>query len=90
MKNNLNKKIDKCVICKDHLPFKPKPIYQFAKDARIIIIGQAPGKKTHEAGVPWDDKSGERLRDWLGVSDEQFYNPSLFALVPMGFCYPGK
>ncbi len=89
MDNSLSLKIHKCTICKAHLPLKPKPIFQFAKEAKIIIIGQAPGKRTHESGIPWDDKSGERLREWLGVSETQFYNPNLFALVPMGFCYPG-
>lgn len=89
MSNALSKKIEKCTICKKYLPLKPKPIFQFAKEARIIIIGQAPGRKTHESGIPWDDKSGERLREWLGVTDEQFYDPSLFALIPMGYCYPG-
>ena len=56
----------------------------------MAIVGQAPGKVVHQSGIPWDDKSGDRLREWLGVSKVQFYNPDLFALVPMGFCYPGK
>jgi uracil-DNA glycosylase len=58
--------------------------------SRVLIIGQAPGRIAHETGVPWNDKSGDRLREWLGVTDAQFYDESLFAIVPMGFCYPGK
>ena len=72
------------------MPNKPKPIFQFNEKSRIMIIGQAPGQKVHNAGVPFLDKSGETLRRWLGVTDEQFYNPDLFAIVPMGFCFPGK
>jgi len=89
MKNIFIRDIEKCKICKEYLPLKPKPVFQFKKGAKILIIGQAPGRVTHNSGVPWDDKSGERLREWLGVTDEEFYNPSLFALVPMAFCYPG-
>ena len=58
--------------------------------ARVLIIGQAPGRRVHESGVPWDDPSGDRLRTWLGLSDEQFYDPALVAILPMGFCYPGS
>lgn len=63
---------------------------QAGTNARIVIIGQAPGRRVHESGVPWDDPSGRTLRSWLGMTDEQFYDPELVALVPMGFCYPGK
>ena len=59
-------------------------------DSRILIIGQAPGSRVHASGIPWDDPSGRNLRKWLGVTDKQFYNPDLFGIVPMGFCYPGK
>jgi uracil-DNA glycosylase len=90
MSGILSKKIKNCTICKDDLLLGPKPIFQFNKKSKIIIIGQAPGVKTHNSGIPWDDKSGERLRQWLGVTEDQFYDPSLFAIVPMGFCYPGK
>jgi len=79
-----------CEVCAGHLPLGPRPIVAAHQDARIIIIGQAPGTKVHETGVPWDDPSGRQLRKWLGVSDEVFYNESKIALVPMGFCYPGK
>ena len=86
----LLKKILSCQICKSDLPFKPKPILNFSKEARIMVIGQAPGTKAHESGKPWNDASGERLREWLGVSNSEFYDESLFAIVPMGFCYPGR
>jgi uracil-DNA glycosylase len=72
------------------LPLGPRPIVAAHEDARIIIIGQAPGTKVHETEVPWDDPSGRQLRKWLGVSDEVFYDETKIALVPMGFCYPGK
>ncbi len=81
--------IGNCTICKDHLPMGPRPVLQASHNSKIAIIGQAPGIRVHQSRIPWDDKSGERLRDWLGVSPEQFYDPDLFALVPMGFCYPG-
>lgn len=88
--SSLLKKIRTCTLCREHLPFEPKPILNFSREARILIVGQAPGTKAHESGTPWNDASGERLRDWLGVSKEQFYDPKLFAIVPMGFCYPGR
>ena len=90
LKNQLAKKILACETCIQFLPNKPKPIFQFNENSRILIIGQAPGQKVHDAGIPFLDKSGETLRRWLGVTEEQFYTPSLFAIVPMGFCYPGK
>ena len=79
-----------CEVCKAHLPLGPRPIVAAHADAKIIIIGQAPGTKVHETGVPWDDPSGKQLRKWLGLTDEVFYDESIIALVPMGFCYPGK
>lgn len=79
-----------CAICVPHLPLGPNPVLAAHPNSRVLIIGQAPGIKVHESGVPWQDKSGDRLRDWLGVTNEQFYNPELVALLPMGFCYPGK
>jgi uracil-DNA glycosylase len=82
--------ISKCTICKKHLPFTPRPILQAGADAKIIIIGQAPELKVQQSGKPRDDASGKRLREWLGVDDETFYNPQKIASVPMGFCYPGK
>lgn len=79
-----------CTVCQKMLPFAPRPVVQAGAHAKIIIIGQAPGQKVQNSGIPWDDASGNELRRWLGVSKEQFYNEQLFALVPMGFCYPGK
>lgn len=82
--------ISQCTICKKHLPFAPRPVLQSGPDAKIIIIGQAPGLKVQQSGKPWDDASGKKLREWLGVDEETFYNPKKIALVPMGFCYPGR
>ena len=86
----LQTEIEQCQICADSLPLGAKPIVQLGKYAKILIAGQAPGQKTHHKGRPFDDASGERLRAWLGVTKEQFYDPNLFAIVPMGFCYPGS
>jgi len=82
--------ISACTICKAYLPNPPKPVVSADPHSKIIIIGQAPGQKVQNSGIPWDDQSGNELRRWLGVTQEQFYDPKLFALVPMGFCYPGK
>jgi len=79
-----------CTLCAPHLPLGPRPVLQLNPAARILIAAQAPGRKVHETGVPFNDASGDRLRLWLGVSREQFYDPRLFAIVPMGLCYPGK
>ncbi|MGI9550533.1 MAG: uracil-DNA glycosylase family protein, partial [Aurantibacter sp.] len=79
-----------CEVCKAYLPLGPRPIVAAHPDSKIVIIGQAPGTKVHETGIPWDDPSGRQLRKWLGVSDEVFYDEAKIALVPMGFCYPGK
>lgn len=87
---NLLSQVKQCQLCAEHLPFAPKPIVQLASNAKILIAGQAPGQKTHHKGHPFDDASGERLRLWLGVTREQFYNPDLFAILPMGFCFPGS
>ncbi|MCW5514798.1 uracil-DNA glycosylase family protein [Muriicola sp. Z0-33] len=86
----LLKEIEKCEVCSAHLPLGPRPVVTAHPDARIVIIGQAPGTKVHNTGVPWDDPSGRQLRKWLGITDETFYDPSKIALMPMGFCYPGK
>jgi len=86
----LLEEIRKCTVCKKYLPNKPKPIIQASEKSRILIIGQAPGQKVQDTGIPWDDKSGDELRRWLDVNKEQFYDNTLFALMPMGFCYPGK
>ena len=86
----LLEQIRACETCKIHLPNKPRPIIQASIHSKILIIGQAPGQKVQDSGIPWDDLSGNELRRWLGVTKEQFYDAKLFALVPMGFCYPGK
>lgn len=82
--------IRKCTICAEQLPLGPNPIVSAHKKSRINIIGQAPGTSVHKTGIPWNDPSGRLLRSWLGVSDDVFYDPENFALIPMGFCYPGK
>ena len=78
-----------CTICAEHLPLGPRPVLQIHPNAKILIAGQAPGRKVHESGVPFDDASGNRLREWLGVTREAFYDPQQFAILPMGFCFPG-
>ncbi|WP_432200736.1 uracil-DNA glycosylase family protein [Erythrobacter sp. W53] len=90
MSAELHQEISACQICADHLPHGPRPVVQFSSTARLLIIGQAPGTKVHASGIPWDDDSGDRLREWLGVDKTTFYNPDKIALMPMGFCYPGK
>ncbi len=86
---SLLKEVRACTICAAHLPQGPRPVVQVDARARILIAGQAPGSKVHASGVPFDDASGERLRQWMGVSREQFYDPTLVAILPMAFCYPG-
>jgi uracil-DNA glycosylase len=78
-----------CTLCAAHLPQGPRPVLQADARARILIAGQAPGSKVHASGVPFDDASGERLRQWMGIDRAAFYDPSLVAILPMGFCYPG-
>ncbi|MBD0823253.1 uracil-DNA glycosylase family protein [Aestuariibaculum marinum] len=82
--------IKQCTICKDVLPLGPRPVVVAHPESKIVIVGQAPGTKVHESGVPWDDASGKQLRSWLGVTPEVFYDAKKFAIIPMGFCYPGK
>ncbi|MFZ5503128.1 MAG: uracil-DNA glycosylase family protein [Pseudomonadota bacterium] len=78
-----------CKLCTEHLPLGPRPIVQLHPSARILIAGQAPGRKVHETGVPFNDASGDRLREWLGISREVFYDAKQVAILPMGFCFPG-
>ena len=78
-----------CTLCAAHLPQGPRPVLQADGRARILIAGQAPGSKVHASGVPFDDASGERLRAWMGIDRDRFYDPTLVAILPMGFCYPG-
>ncbi|MEP6197796.1 MAG: uracil-DNA glycosylase family protein [Erythrobacter sp.] len=86
----LHREISACQICAEHLEHGPRPVVQFSAQSRICIIGQAPGSKVHASGTPWDDDSGDRLRGWLGLEKTDFYDADKVALVPMGFCYPGK
>lgn len=82
--------IHACTLCSEYLPLGPRPVLQAHPSARILIASQAPGRKVHETGIPFNDASGKRLRDWLGISEAVFYDPRKIAIVPMGFCYPGK
>ena len=82
--------IQACTICKDHLPFEPRPVVTAHPESKIVVIGQAPGMKVQLSGTPWDDASGQRLREWLDIDADTFYDTSKFAIIPMGFCYPGK
>ena len=79
-----------CTLCAAHLPLGPRPVLQLHAMARILIAGQAPGRKVHESGIPFDGASGERLRAWLGLPREVFYDAKQVAILPMGFCYPGS
>ncbi len=87
---SLLQSVEACTLCSQHLPLGPRPVVRISSSARILIIGQAPGTKVHASGIPWDDASGRRLRQWMNVSDELFYNREHIAIMPMGFCYPGK
>ena len=82
--------IRRCNVCEDHLPLGPRPVLRARHSARLLIVGQAPGTKVHASGTPWNDPSGDRLRYWLDVDKDQFYDQSNIAIVPMGFCYPGR
>ena len=86
---DLKNKLTNCRECRHLLKHEPRPVFQFSSKSRILIAGQAPGIRTHKSGKPFDDPSGERIMDWLGVSREEFYDENLFAIVPMSFCYPG-
>ncbi|MHA1568099.1 MAG: uracil-DNA glycosylase family protein [Alphaproteobacteria bacterium] len=79
-----------CTACADRLPLGPRPVLRAGAAPRLLIVGQAPGAKVHESGIPWNDPSGERLGDWLALDRETFYDESRVAIVPMGFCYPGR
>ncbi|MDN3688716.1 uracil-DNA glycosylase family protein [Cyclobacterium jeungdonense] len=79
-----------CTLCEAHLPLGPNPVLAASRSSSVLVIGQAPGTKVHATGIPWNDASGKELRRWLGVSPELFYDPAIFGIVPMGFCYPGR
>jgi uracil-DNA glycosylase len=86
----LLREIRACRLCEVQLPLGPKPVLRAAHGARLLVVGQAPGARVHASGIPWDDASGKRLREWLGVDADTFYDATRVAIVPMGFCYPGK
>ena len=86
----LVKEVRACTICAKHLPFEPNPVVRPSSTAKILLIGQAPGTKVHASGIPWNDPSGDKLREWMGVDKEIFYNNKKIAIMPTGFCYPGK
>ena len=88
MIESLAEEVSRCRLCEDWLD--PRPVIRVSATARLLIVGQAPGRKVHETGIPWNDPSGDRLREWLGLSRDQFYDRTRIAIVPMGFCYPGK
>ena len=79
-----------CRVCEAQLPLGPRPVLQAGASARILVVGQAPGVRVHTSGIPWDDPSGDRLRAWTGLNKSRFYDESRVAIVPMGFCYPGR
>ena len=87
---SLLSEVRRCSICSEHLPHGPRPVFQLHPRARILVVGQAPGRKVHESGVPFADASGKRLREWLGISSEVFYDPQYVAILPMGLCFPGS
>ena len=79
-----------CRVCAAQLPLPPRPILQAGTGARLLIVGQAPGRRAHASDIPWDDASGERLRAWLGIGADTFHDPQRVAIVPIGLCYPGR
>jgi uracil-DNA glycosylase len=79
-----------CTICAPHLPLGPRPVFQISPAAKILVVGQAPGIRVHETGIPFNDPSGDRLREWMGIDSETFYDPERIGILPMGFCYPGR
>ncbi len=88
--DQLLREIRNCIVCKNDLPNYPRPIVQASTRSKIVIIGQAPGQRVQNSGIPWDDPSGDELRRWLGITKDLFYDAGQLALIPMGFCYPGK
>ena len=90
MMNDLLSEISKCTICLPYLPNGVNPVLAASNNSKIVIVGQAPGSVVHKTGIPWDDQSGKRLREWLGIDQAVFYDPTKLALIPMSFCYPGK
>lgn len=90
MMEKLVSEVIACRVCESELPLGPRPVFSIHSKSKILIVGQAPGTKVHASGIPWNDPSGDELRRWLQVDRETFYNPEIFGIMPMGFCYPGK
>jgi len=90
MLNQLISQVQSCTLCEASLSLGPRPVIQLSNESKILIAGQAPGLKVHQSGIPFNDASGDRLREWLGVDKTDFYDDKKFAILPMGFCYPGK
>ncbi|MGY3570994.1 uracil-DNA glycosylase family protein [Vibrio paucivorans] len=90
MLDQLLSHIKQCQTCANHLDLGPNPVVQASRTSKLLIIGQAPGLKVHQTSIPWNDPSGDRLRKWLQLDKSDFYDSSKIAIVPMGFCYPGK
>jgi uracil-DNA glycosylase len=88
--DQLLREIRACRLCEAHLPLGPRPVLAASASARLLIVSQAPGARVHATGIPWNDASGRRLREWLKVDEATFYDPQRVAIVPMGFCYPGR
>ena len=88
--DSLLTKVRACRTCADILPLGPRPVVQISATARLLIASQAPGAKVHDSGIPFSDASGDRLREWMGVSNDEFYDDNTIAIVPMGLCYPGR
>jgi len=86
---DLKEQISACQHCASKLPHPPRPVIQISASSRILIVGQAPGRKVHETGIPFNDPSGDRLRNWMGINKDVFYDDTKTAIVPMGFCFPG-
>ena len=86
----LRKRARACTLCAPDLPHKPRPVFQVGREARVLIAGQAPGRHAHSSGIPFDDASGDRLRKWMGITKEAFYDDSKIAILPLSFCFPGR
>lgn len=87
--DELVRQVRACRICAGALPHEPRPVVQLSESSRILVVGQAPGRRVHETGLPFNDPSGDRLRQWMGITRDTFYDEQKLAILPMGFCYPG-
>lgn len=87
---DLLREVRRCRVCEEHLPLGPRPVLRARTSATVLVVGQAPGTKVHETGIPWNDPSGDRLRRWMDLTREQFYDDCHIAIIPMGYCYPGR